>query len=149
MSELTLPSSPQELAERLKFLHEQRRKYPAAVPRSRLNSEQRAVVLSKTAARCHLCGGLITDRKFAADHVLAHAAGGAHAVDNYLPAHSLCNGCRWFYSAEEFQWILKMGVWARKQMEEETALGTRMARAFLKHEIMTRGRRKTKAASNG
>jgi hypothetical protein len=27
-----------------------------------------------------------------ADHVLAHRTGGKHAVDNYLPAYSLCNG---------------------------------------------------------
>jgi high-affinity K+ transport system ATPase subunit B len=59
------------------------------------------------------CGGEVTEHKFAAGHVLAHAGGGGHAIDNYLAAHGVCNGCRWFYSPEEIQWIFKMGVWAR------------------------------------
>ena len=52
-----------------------------------------------------------------ADHVLAHSSGGVHSPENYLPAHALCNGYRWDYDPEEFQWLLKIGVWARRQME--------------------------------
>jgi hypothetical protein len=64
--------------------------------------------------------------------VLACAAGGQHSIDNYLAAHGLCNGCRWFYSPEEFQWILRMGIWARKQMEDgKTDIGVKMREPFL------------------
>jgi hypothetical protein len=55
-------------------------------------------------------GGKLDGDDFAADHVLSHAAGGKSAIENFLPAHGLCNGSRWFYSAEEFKWILRMGV---------------------------------------
>lgn len=147
MSTLSLPGSPEELVKRLKFLHEERKQLPSPSRRLRLKPAERATILEKTAGRCHLCGGQISDRKFAADHVLAHAAGGIHAIDNYLPAHGLCNGCRWFYSAEEFQWILKFGVWARKQVEDETKVGRTIAEQFLKYQAKTKSRRKVTAAA--
>ncbi len=146
MNELCLPKSAGELADRLKFLHDERKKLPRARRRLSLTTEQRTIVLGKTAGRCHLCGGDITEQKFAADHVLAHAAGGEHALDNYLAAHGLCNGCRWFYSAEEFQWILRMGIWARKQMEDKTSIGMTMLRIFLEHEKGVRKRRRARNA---
>lgn len=88
---LRLPQSPEELVERLRFLHEERKKFPRPPRRLSLTTEQRADVLHKTDSRCHLCGGEITESKFAADHVLSHAAGGEHKLANYLPAHGLCN----------------------------------------------------------
>src|SRR3712207_8439206 len=51
----------------------------------------------------------------------AHSSGGAHSADNYLPAHTLCNNYRWDYSPEEFQLVLKIGVWARTRSEEHTS----------------------------
>lgn len=71
---------------------------------------------AKTGGPCHICGGLI-DGRWQADHVLAYSGGGGHAADNYLPAHELCSIYRWDYLAEEFQEILKLGVWARTQIE--------------------------------
>ena len=59
-----------------------------------LTAKDRATILAKTVGRCHLCGGTVFER-WTADHVLAHAGGGPHAVDNYLPAHGLCNGYKW------------------------------------------------------
>ena len=142
MSEPRQPESFKELAGRLKLLHEERKTLPRPPRRLSLTREQRAAVLDKTDARCHLCGGKITESKFAADHVLSHAAGGKHQLPNYLPAHGLCNGCRWFYSPEEFQWILRMGVWARKQMEDQTHIGVEIGQVFLEHQKATRRRRK-------
>ena len=57
-------------------------------------------MLRKTNDRCHLCGGEVLTR-WQADHVLAHAVGGTHQIDNYLLAHALCNKYR-RYSPEEF-----------------------------------------------
>jgi 5-methylcytosine-specific restriction endonuclease McrA len=88
--------------------------------RATLTRADRDAVLRKTGGRCHICGGAIEGSDWEADHVLAHSTGGTHAADNYLPAHSLCNNYRWDYSAEEFQWILKLGVWLRTQMERGT-----------------------------
>jgi hypothetical protein len=77
-----------------------------------------------------------------ADHILAHSTGGKHSVDNYLPAHSLCNNYRWHYDAEEFQWILKIGVWMRTQIEKGTAIGREASQRFCKHEQRRSVRRK-------
>jgi len=144
---LRLPQSPDELVERLRFLHEERKHFPRPPRRLALTTEQRAEVLDKTDARCHLCGGEIIENKFAADHVLSHAAGGEHKLANYLPAHSLCNGCRWFYSPEEFQWILRMGIWARKEMEDQKKkIGRDMLAAFWKHEKKIPERRSKRAS---
>ncbi len=74
------------------------------------------------------------DGKWEADHVFSHALGGQHSLDNYLPAHPICNNYRWFYGTEEFQWILKLGVWLRTQIENQTAVGEIAAAAFWVHE---------------
>ena len=82
--------------------------------------------------------------KWEADHVLPHGSGGAHAADNYLAAHSLCNNYRWSYTPEEFQWVLKIGVWARLQMEHDTVFGAELTRRFFDYEVKREKRRKTK-----
>jgi hypothetical protein len=66
---------------------------------------------------------------------MAHSAGGTHDIDNYLPAHSTCNNYRWDYVPEEFQYILKLGVWTRTQIERGTAIGNTVASAFAGHEV--------------
>jgi hypothetical protein len=107
-----------------------------------LGRSDRAAVLRKTGGRCHICGGLIDGVEWDADHVMAHATGGHHAVDNYLPAHSLCNAYRKHFEADEFQWILKLGVWIRTQIANETRLGLIAGRGFCEHERRRAGRRK-------
>lgn len=82
-----------------------------------------------------------------ADHVLAHSSGGRDDAANYLPAHNLCNNYRWNYSPEEFQWILKIGVWARKQMEGQSELGLHMLQAF--HGYDRRRERRRRSAQHG
>ena len=143
--EPSLPPTQELLAERLRHLrkgrhegHARRRATP--VRRQALSAKDRATVLAKTAGRCHICGGEVVER-WQADHVLAHAGGGQHAVDNYLPAHALCNNYRWDYGSEEFQWILKIGVWARRQMETNSALGEAMLGGFFDYDRRRHARR--------
>jgi hypothetical protein len=114
------------------------------LPRQLLLRSERAQILAKTDGHCHICGGLIGKSAWQADHVLAHSAGGQHHADNYLPAHALCNNYRWDYSAEEFQLILKLGVWMRTQMELGKPPGRLAATAFLTHERARRARHKVK-----
>jgi len=121
-------------------------------PRSSLTAAERRRVLAKTSGRCHICGGPVEGDAWQADHVIAHSAGGVHEVDNYLPAHSTCNHYRWDYLAEEFQYILKLGVWARTQIERGTIVGNEVATAFAAHETRrvkrTRSNSKARALSN-
>lgn len=112
------------------------------VLRSTLTRAERGEVLAKTGGRCHICGGAIEGTAWQADHVFARSTGGSHVVDNYLPAHSICNNYRWHYDAEEFQWILKLGVWLRTQIEEGTPIGREAGQKFCKKEHGRAGRRK-------
>jgi hypothetical protein len=112
-------------------------------PRVALRLRERNEVLAKTGGKCHICGGLIEEDDWQADHVLAHSAGGEHSPDNYLPAHDLCNNYRWHYEAEEFQWILKLGVWLRTQIEHEKVIGRSAGQLFCNHDRKRAKRRRS------
>jgi len=137
----------EKFAAHLRVLREERLKRKLEIrsherKRQSLTPTQRIAVLQKTAGQCHICGGPIIG-EWASDHVLAHAQGGEHTVENYLPAHAICNRARWFYSTEEFQWILKLGVWMRTQIEEKNdGLALELAERFVQHEIRRDSRRK-------
>jgi hypothetical protein len=125
-------------SKRLKFLREQRRKgqnSDSTKRRQSLTKDQRNLILSKTGGRCHICGGKIKKvENWQADHVLAYAHGGEHSVENYLAAHAICNNYRWHYGSEEFQWIMKLGVWLRTLIENRDNLAMALAERFIKHE---------------
>jgi hypothetical protein len=109
---------------------------------ARLSLTARDEVLSKTGGRCHICGGSIDNNDWQADHILAKSVGGNNTVENYLPAHSVCNNYRWHYGAEEFQWILKLGVWMRTQIEIRTPIGQTVGEKLCEHERRRARRRK-------
>lgn len=140
MSRLHIPKTIEEMSAHLRALHRKRsreiraRKKEVGTPhRKALTRSERKEVLEKTDNRCHLCGGDAEDGSLVADHVLPQISGGKHALNNYLAAHGMCNRYRWMYSPEEFRLILRLGVWARKQMEEATPIGKKMFKRFPKH----------------
>jgi 5-methylcytosine-specific restriction endonuclease McrA len=137
------PISAEQLADYLIALRNERRQRQAhrraTTRRKSLKPRDRALILEKTGGRCHICGGLVHDG-WEADHVLSHSGGGGHCAENYLPAHTLCNSYRWDYSSEESQWVLKIGVWARKQMESGLPFGAEMLRRFFEYEVRRRKR---------
>jgi 5-methylcytosine-specific restriction endonuclease McrA len=124
-----------KLSNHLKELHEQRRlsKLPSS-RKGRLTPAQKEAILLKTDSRCHICGCDLESENFQADHVKSHISGGTSAVENYLPSCKTCNNYRWHYLPEEIQWVLKFGVFAKTQIENETKLGSSFAEAFLKKE---------------
>jgi len=136
--------SAKDFSKRLRSLRQERSDQKQAlrvqVARKPLSGSERDVIFKKTAGRCHICGGLI-EGAWEADHVFSHSLGGGHEVDNYLPAHPICNNYRWFYGTEEFQWILKLGVWLRTQIEKETVVGRLAAKAFCAYDRARAGRR--------
>ena len=153
MSELSVPDSAVKLAEHLSSLaagrqerHEatrQRRQTAESkkARRIRLTPTERIAVKIKTGGRCHICGGLVGEN-WQADHVLCHSDDGPHSPENYLASHALCNNYRWDYSPEEFQWILKIGVWARTQMvNKKSRLGSELAERFFQYEVKREKRR--------
>lgn len=141
-----------QLSMRLKRLREERKRRRSEIralgaKRRQLRGDERQAVLSKTGGLCHICGGKI-DGAWAADHVLAHANGGEHAVNNYLPAHDLCNNYRWFYGTEEFQWVLKLGVWLRTRIEKQDRRAIDLAEDFVRHEMRRDSRRRRSAKAS-
>jgi 5-methylcytosine-specific restriction endonuclease McrA len=133
------PATGPEYADYLRRLRAERKSLKANTSTARprriaLTPDEREIVLAKTAGRCHVCGGQIVDSKWHADHVLAHSGGGVHSVDNYLPAHPTCNNYRWDYLDGEFQEILRLGVWLRTQIENDSPVGRAAAVAFSAYE---------------
>ena len=148
MREKWIPNNQDEYAEYLCNLRQIRKNIKALEKqtkskRYRLSKHQRNEILSKTAAKCHICGGSI-EGYWEADHVLSHSKGGLHSIDNYLPAHRTCNNYRWDYTSEEFQEIMKLGIWLRSQIENKTTIGMAVADKFIKHETRRISRRKSK-----
>lgn len=64
-------------------------------------------------------------------------------MSNYLPAHGECNKLRKAYEPEEFEWILKLGVWFRTQIAKEAPLAMELAERFVRHEERRLKRRVT------
>ena len=109
--------------------------------RNRLTSKQREKILRKTNSRCHICGGKIS-RDWQADHVLSYSKGGEHIEKNYLAAHVTCNNYRWHYTPEEFQEIMKLGIWVKTQIINKTQLGNEVSEKFVRYELSRIKRRK-------
>jgi len=144
------PQTPAELMsmiQKLRRERERRKDKHKAQGRRRMSPAKklRPQIFAKTGGRCHLCGDEIEEGSdWQSDHVLAHSGGGVNTVDNYLPAHRLCNNYRWDYLAEEFQLILKLGVFVREAIEKNRPLGRKVADAFMKKEQRRRNRRVSK-----
>ena len=131
----TYLTKPSLLQKRIYNLQLKRRKSKLKVPRpSSLTEKQRKIIHSKTNGRCHFCGIKVPVDKFQADHVVSHTRGGTHKEDNYLASCFICNNYRWHYLPLELQIILKLGVWAKTEIEKQTTVGTKMAEKFSKKE---------------
>lgn len=102
--------------------------------RQALTPVDKILVLKKTDGRCHVCGQELDSTYFDADHVKAYTMGGLCLPDNFLPACKTCNNYRWHYLPVEIQYILKLGVWARAEVERQTKIGTVIAEKFVKKE---------------
>jgi 5-methylcytosine-specific restriction endonuclease McrA len=133
-----VPASAEELATRFQELRKARSQRIAEqrlLPKQPRPKLDREAILEKTARRCHICGGNIEkDSYWEADHVFPASGGGTSDIGNYLPAHGLCNTAKWDQSSEELQWVLKIGVWAKKQMESNDKFGRDMLQGFWNHE---------------
>jgi len=146
MRDKWVPADVNEFANYMRDLRERREQGKTSTKlrganRKTLNAAERTIIASKTDGRCHVCGGAIANNDWQADHVLAHSSGGEHSVENYLPAHRICNNYRWDYLPEEFQEILRMGVWLRTQVERQTSIGQAAGAGYLKYEEARLARR--------
>jgi 5-methylcytosine-specific restriction endonuclease McrA len=108
--------------------------------RRSLRQQGRDQVYAKTNGHCHICGGRL-DKEWTADHVVPHAADGPHALDNYLPACSVCNRLRWHYTPEDIRYILELGIYARREVKKQSQLGRQLERLYERRQAQVLRRR--------
>ena len=143
MNEISYINDPTKFREELKKIHSLRRLGKTKTKRKyRLAAEERKIIHAKTDGKCHVCGRDVMVDKFEADHVKSHSSGGTSVTNNFLPACKTCNNYRWHYLPDEFQWILKLGVWARTEIANNSKLGNLIASTFIAREIIREKRRK-------
>ncbi len=143
MSDLLFINDPAVLQSELTRLNQLKEGSKLKAKRSRAPTAlEKEEIYKKTDGRCHVCGELLALEDMQADHVKNPSSGGASAVENYLPACSICNGYRWHYLPHELQWILKLSIWAKAQIVEETTVGKSIAAKFRVHEKHRERRRK-------
>lgn len=114
--------------------------------RHSLTSTERAEVRAKTGGTCHVCGGRV-GRRWQADHVVPHRAGGKHTLDNYLPICGECNRLRWFHAPEVIRLVMRLGVYAKNEIRNDTALGEALV-SLLRRRLHDNGKRR-KGPSTG
>ena len=147
MVQPTIPENGRQLKKRLTELKDAREERQARYRKSggrgrtALARREREEVLKKTAGRCHICCGEV-DPSWRVDHVQPPGEGGSNELDNLLPAHRLCNHYKWDYFPEENQWILKIGVWARRQILSNSQLGSQIASEFIYYDHGRQRRRR-------
>ena len=142
MNEIPFIDDPNEFLEELRRIQKRRIGQEKIKRKYRLTKRERKIILGKTDGKCHVCGRDVSIEKFEADHVKSHSSGGTSVTNNFLPACRTCNNYRWNYLSDEFQWILKLGVWARTEIANDSKLGNAMAGTFIGREKIREKRRK-------
>jgi len=113
---------------------------PAKQPRARLSRADRNYIFQKTGGKCHVCGGSLGVR-WQADHVIPHILGGQATLDNYLPICKECNRLRWFHSPDVIRLIMRLGIYAKNEIRNQTGLGENLLGLLLKRLETNRSRR--------
>ena len=115
-------------------------------PRARLSSADREKIFRKTGGTCHVCGGSLGER-WQADHVVPHILGGQATLDNYLPICKECNRLRWFHSPDVIRLIMRLGVYAKNEIRNQTELGEQLLPLLLKRIHSNQNRRVSRKTS--
>ena len=125
-----------------RLIKERESKKSKALRTYALTKKDRYLIWDKTDGHCHICGREVDKDGYEADHVKNHSGGGSDLAENFLAACRTCNNYRWHYSPEEIQWILKLGVWAKTQIDHNNGIGKKIAEGFIKYEVSRENRRK-------
>ncbi len=136
-------NNPKSLSAHFRKLFERRTNLKKTKKRNNITQKQREEILEKSNFSCHICGEKLDIKNFQADHILPHSTGGNCNSENFLASCHFCNNYRWNYLPEEIRWIIKVGVWAKTQVEYETESGKIIAENFVKHELYRESRRNT------
>jgi 5-methylcytosine-specific restriction endonuclease McrA len=115
------------------------------VRRRSLSAQERSVIFQKTGGLCHICAGEL-DLRWTADHIKPLAKGGENSLDNFLPACSPCNRLKWHRSPEAIRFIMQLGTYANREIEQDTVLGKQLDVLF-KRKVANNASRRSKNTS--
>ena len=96
-------------------------------------------IYNKTNGVCHICGINLPISNFSIT-----TSYNDNLEKNHLPACSTCKKAYDNYSADEIRWALKIGLWAKTQIEFETDLGKEISIQIIEEEKYRENRRKIK-----
>lgn len=74
-------------------------------------------IYNKTNGICHICGIKLSLNKFSITESITNDN------ESFLPACKTCKRIHDNYLPEEIKWVLKIGLWAKTQIEYETEIG--------------------------
>ena len=129
----------------VRLMFQRRPHVMATMPRRSLSAQLRRQILAKTAGRCHVCGG---DAGFGwqADHVIPHQHGGSCTADNALAICVECNRLRWSYQPDVLRAIIRLGVYAKREIRHDTPLGRQLVTLMAKRSQASSRRRVRRGA---
>ena len=99
---------------------------------------EKAEIFNKTNGICHICGCELYFEKFS----ITCSAEKEKSVESCLPA---CKSCKMIYDnylSSEIKWMLKIGLWAKTQIEYETDIGKEIATEIIEVEKDRENRKK-------
>jgi len=98
----------------------------------KFKKSEKVDIFNKTNGICHICGCELDIESFSI----------TGSLENGLPA---CKGCKMIYDnymPSEIKWMLKIGLWAKTQVEYETDIGKEIATEIIEIEKDREGRKK-------
>lgn len=105
-----------------------------------IKKSEKELVFKKTNGSCHVCGCKLEQEKFS----ITSSLGKENSIENSLPACQSCKRIFDNYLPSEIKWILKIGLWAKTQIEYETEIGKDIAIEIIEQEKDRENKKKTK-----
>ena len=109
-------------------------------PRATVARSVRQELLKKTAGKCHVCGGP-AGKSWQADHLVPHRHGGTTDSANLLPICRACNVLRRSFEPAVQRLIMQLGIYARREIRDQTRIGQEFVRLVLARLRSNRRRR--------
>jgi 5-methylcytosine-specific restriction endonuclease McrA len=143
-SELPFIDKKDYLSAELRRLSSLRHEIKKDKPKSKsFKKSEKVDVYKKTNGICHICGCELDSDKFSVTNSIQDE----NSLENYLPACQSCKRIFDNYLPSEIKWMLKIGMWAKTQIEYETEIGLDIATEIVEHEKDRENKRKSPRTS--
>jgi hypothetical protein len=126
------------LSAELRRLSSLRKKIADKLESKKFSKEEKKEIYLKTNGFCHVCGIEISSASFSITTSINNS-------NNFIffPACKSCKRIHDNYLPEEIQWILKIGLWAKTQIEYETDIGKNISTELVEQAKYRESKRKS------